>query len=261
MLQKKLVLCAVALASSATCVSTVYAQNEMPTNVETYQPEQGMAPPPVRDWVAKPGLQFGLRTGVIEGTGVVYSGLNLRDASSAAIPIIADLGWRIIPQLYVGAYGQFAAVITKNNVNCPDGFDCAAQDWRFGIGADFHFLPSSRFDPYVGLSSGYEILHSSATGNVPIPTPLGSVNGFVSGHAIDRGWEFANLSVGFDYRAADFFGFGPFLSASIGEYNVRTGSQVVTVGGAQVQNTFLPNVSHGTHELFFAGIRGTFNPL
>lgn len=261
MLQKKLGFCAVALASSATCVSTVYAQNEMPTNVQTNQPEQGMAPPPVRDWVARPGLQFGLRSGVIEGTGVVYSGLSLRDASSAAIPIIADLGWRIIPQLYVGVYGQFAPVITKNTPSCPQGFDCAAQDWRFGVQVDYHFLPKSRFDPYVGLGSGYEILHSSSTGTVPVPTPAGSVNGFASGHAIDRGWEFANLSLGFDYRVADSFGFGPFLSASFAEYNVRTGNSMVTVGGAQVLNNFLPPVDHGLHELFFAGIRGTFNPL
>ncbi|MEO6418388.1 MAG: hypothetical protein ABIP39_03230, partial [Polyangiaceae bacterium] len=184
-----------------------------------------------------------------------------RDGSSGAIPIIADLGWRIIPQLYIGAYGQFAPVLTKNNVNCPDGFDCAAQSWRFGVQVDYHFIPRSRFDPYVGLGSGYEILHSSATGNVPVPTPGGAVSGFASAHSIDRGWEFANLSVGFDYRATDFFGFGPFVSASVGEYNVRTGGTMVTVGGAQVSNTFLPPVDHALHELFFAGVRGTFNPL
>jgi opacity protein-like surface antigen len=261
MLRKKFVLCAVALASSATCVSTVYAQNEMPTNVATNQPEQAMGPPPVRDWMASPGLQFGLRSGVIEGTGVVYSGLSLRSASSAAIPIIADLGARIIPQLYLGVYGQFAPVITKNTPQCPDGFDCAAQNWRFGIQADYHFIPTSRFDPYVGIGSGYEILHSSSVGTAPIPTPAGVVQGNVNGHAVDRGWEFAAVTVGFDYRAANFFGFGPFFTATLAEYNVRTGATQVSVGGAEVSSSFLAPVSHGIHELFFLGLRGTFNPL
>jgi hypothetical protein len=212
-------------------------------------------------FAARRGPQLGLRVGYAAGTGIVYSGLNVHDASSGALPVTVDLGWRFLPQLYAGVYGSFAPVFTKGNpVSCPAGFDCNAQDWRFGLQVDYHFLPRSRLDPYVGLGGGYEVLHTNANGPVVVPTPLGNAPGNASAGIIDRGWEFAALTLGFDARINDVVGVGPYISGSLGEYGVHTGTQSVTVAGMQVQNGPSPDVNHGLHELFTAGLKGTFNP-
>jgi hypothetical protein len=152
-------------------------------------------------FAARRGPQLGLRVGYASGTGIVYSGLNVHDASDGALPVTVDLGWRFLPQLYAGVYGSFAPVFTKGNpLSCPAGFDCNAQDWRFGVQVDYHFLPRTRLDPYVGLGGGYEILHTNANGPVVVPTPLGNAPGNASAGIIDRGWEFAALTLGFDAR-------------------------------------------------------------
>jgi hypothetical protein len=210
---------------------------------------------------ARLGPQLGIRAGYSAGTGIVYSGLDVSDASNGAIPVTVDLGWRFRPWIYAGLYGSFAHVFTKNNpVSCPGNFDCNSQDWRFGAEVDFHYLPHSALDPYVGLGSGYEILHTNVNGQVPVPTLAGPMTGFASAGIIDRGWEFLNLTLGFDARIADWVGVGPYVSASLNQYNVHTGTQSVTVAGMQVQNVPSPDVQHGLHELFTAGVRGTFNP-
>lgn len=214
------------------------------------------------DYMARTGPQMGVRVGYALGTGIVYSGLSLRDSSSGALPVTIDLGWRFLPQLYAGLYGSFAPVFLKNNpISCPDGFDCNAQNWRFGVQFDYHFVPRSRLDPYIGLGGGYEVLHTNVHGTTPVPLPTGgAAPGNVSAGITDRGWEFANLTLGFDARINSVVGIGPYVSGSLSEYNVHSGNQSVTVSGTQVSNAAVSPVDHGLHELFFAGLRGTFNP-
>jgi hypothetical protein len=210
---------------------------------------------------ARLGPQLGARVAYAAGFGVVYSGLDVWDASHGALPIIVDLGWRVVPALYVGAYGQYAPVFTRSNpVSCPTGFDCSANDWRFGVQADLHFVPQSRLDPYVALGTGWEILDSHMSGTAAVPTPLGgSVPGNVHTDATNSGWEFVNLSLGFDARIDSMVGVGPFVTGSLGQYGTHNGTQTIAVGGTTVQNG-LPPLSSGLHELVFAGVRGTFNP-
>lgn len=235
------------------------------------QDETYNAPPPAPEspytitgsssYRARLGPQLGARVAYAAGTGVVYSGLNVSDASSGALPIIVDLGWRFLPALYVGAYGQWGHVFTKNNdISCPTGFDCAAQDWRFGVEGDLHFLPRSRLDPYFGVGTGYEILSTSIHGTAPVPTAAGAVQGNVATNVTDSGYEFFNLSLGFDVRIDSVVGLGPFISGSLGRYALHDGTQTVTVGPATVQSGSVAPVDHAMHELYFAGLRGTFNP-
>ncbi|MCL2450019.1 MAG: hypothetical protein FWD17_13815 [Polyangiaceae bacterium] len=224
-----------------------------------------LEPPPGRhDATARIGPQIGVRVGYGLGSGSVYRGLPLHTASDGAVPIIVDLGWRFIPELYAGLYGQFGPVVTRNNpASCPGDASCSSQDWRFGIEVDYHFLPRTRLDPYVGLGSGYEILHTHVTANTLVPMDAGPVPARTTVGLIDRGWEFAALTLGMDARACSSFGIGPFVSASIGEYNVHTGNMSTSVltpaGPVLVQSTPVPGVSHGTHELYIFGVRGTFN--
>jgi hypothetical protein len=247
-------------ATSLTLASPAWAQEEYappPTN----PPAAEQVPPP-SSAMANRGLQFGARIGYAYGSGIVYSGFSLPDGSSGAMPLIGDLGWRFLPQLYVGLYGQYAPVFTKTNaVECFDGFNCATQDYRFGIQVDYHPVPRSRFDPYVGLGGGYEILHTRVSGPTVVPTPGGFVPAHVDVSAIDRGWEYFSVIVGFDGRIDPAVGLGLFASFSLSEYNVHTGTQTVSVGGTTVSSGPIPDRNHGMHEIYIAGVRGTFNPM
>jgi hypothetical protein len=228
-------------------------------------------PPPVAEspytisggttYRARLGPQVGLRVAYGGGTGVVYEGLEVSNASVGALPMTLDLGWRFLPMLYVGLYGQFAPVFTReNSVSCPAGFDCWAHDWRFGAEADFHFLPHSRLDPYVGLGTGYEILENNVHGTAPVPTPAGPVPGNVSVNTTDTGYEFLNVTLGFDWRIDSVVGVGPFITGTLGRYATHEGTQTTVVDGMVVQTGEVPSVSHGMHELAQVGVRGTFNP-
>ncbi len=209
--------------------------------------------PAYSEWQAKRGLQLGARAAYSVGTGVVYSSFDVNDGSHGAVPIIVDLGARILPEFYIGLYGQYAFVIPKTNaVSCPQGFDCTVRDWRFGIEADYHFLPRSRFDPYIGGTFGYEILHNHVTGTVPVPTPGGTVPGSVDASVTDRGWEFAGITLGSDFRIDRHAALGVFFLATLGQYNVRSAETKVAVGPTTIAQP-TPDVSHGAHELFMLG--------
>jgi outer membrane protein W len=86
--------------------------------------------------------------------------------------------------------------VARALISCTESASCQSHDWSFGLQADYHFAPDLKFDPYVGLGSGYEILHT----HVEVPTTLPPAAGSLSG------------------------------------------------------------TSHGVHELYVVGVRGTFNP-
>jgi hypothetical protein len=256
---------AVALSASAVLIAgTARAQEatlETPPMLNPPPPDIPTPSMSARSHMANTGLQLGVRTGYGGGTGIVYHGLSVKDASSGTVPIQIDLGVRALPQLYAGIYGSWGEIFTKNNpVECPGTLDCKTQQWRFGVQFDFHWLPTSRLDPYIGLGGGYEILHTHIAGGIPIPTVLGTIQGTTDTSIIDRGWEFATLTFGFDARLSRGAGIGPFASASLAEYGVHSGTETVSVAGRQVASMPPAPVSHGLHELYFVGVRATFNP-
>jgi hypothetical protein len=261
---------AVALSASALLFGATARAQDTAQDAAIQVPPMFNPPPPdlgppstsgTRSHMANRGLQVGVRTGYGGGAGVVYSGLTVHEASSGGIPVIVDLGARILPELYAGIYGGWASIFTKNNaVSCPDDLDCKTQQWRFGVQFDFHYIPTSKLDPYIGLGGGYEILHTHITGAIPIPTALGTIPGTTDTTITDRGWEFANLTAGFDARFNRAVALGPFISGSISEYGVHSGTETASIMGTQVVARPVPTVSHGLHELLFVGVRATFNP-
>lgn len=98
------------------------------------------------------------------------------------------------------------------------------------------------------------------SGPAPVPGPSGEVTGQARVSTVDRGWEFLSVTLGFDARLNPAVGVGPFISASLNEFGLRSGTQVVSVGSAQGSNLPTPEVTHGLHELYRARLRGTFNP-
>jgi hypothetical protein len=222
------------------------------------------------DFSANLGLQVGLRVAYTDGLGVVDQGVNLSDASSGALPILIDVGWRFLPELYVGLYGQYAPVFLKTyEVTCPSGLSCSAQDWRFGVEADYHFPAVLRpeLDPYVGLGAGYEILQSSFHGPHTFLVGTMLVPGVIDASFTDRGWEYASLTLGLDWRFGHMLGAGLFLTGSVGQFDTQTGTFVITTSsGPQNQPVAgIPACGPGqsslcnVHTLAAIGVRGSFN--
>ena len=207
-----------------------------------------------------PHVQLGARFGYGVGAGSVYEGFSVSKGSYGFVPVIIDLGARITPHLYIGAYGGYGRVIPRtNSVSCPEGFGCGVDQYRFGVQVDWHFAPSTWWDPYIGLNSGYEILDSTVTGGRPVPTPAGTTTGDVNATVTERGWEYLGVILGSEIRSSRLFGLGPFFSGSVGSYSSRSGSTRVSVQGNTVSETSPAAVNQATHALFMLGLRGSFN--
>ncbi|MGZ3417151.1 MAG: hypothetical protein ACXVEE_04755 [Polyangiales bacterium] len=225
--------------------------------------DQPETPPPSAEHRGVPsGLQVGARAGFGAGSGSVYNGLSVSDGSNGFVPFTADIGARVIPELYVGAYGSYSYVIPRTNpISCPEGLDCSVKDWRVGLEADWHIFPAHVLDPYVGLFGGYELLQNHVTGAVTVPVPgVGPVPGTANANTNDKGWE-AGVVFGSDIRLVRWLALGPYVSASLGRYVSRTGTTDISVGGNTVASTQAPDKDHAYHELYQLGIRGTMNSL
>lgn len=191
------------------------------------------------------GLQFGLRLGygIPMGKTADADGADLSNSVSGQLPIWLDVGYRIIPNIYVGLYGQYGiAFINKdNNTECKaDGASCSASDFRFGVNAHYHFSPGQSVDPWVGLGIGYEIASTS----------FSSAAGDGSGST--KGFEFLNLQGGADFLATQGLGIGPFASFSLGQY----GSSSATIGGQEISGDIEKTAMH---EWLVIGVRGVYN--
>jgi outer membrane protein W len=209
------------------------------------------------------GLALGLRLGyslpmgkegevVLPGATASGSG-NLSDDFKGRIPIWIDAGYRINPQIYVGAFFQygFLSVNTDRNAACTQGIDCSTHDIQVGANLHYHILPDSSFDPWLGAGLGYEWVSLSAKGTVTVPG-LGSLSSDQS--LLVKGFQFLNLQAGGDFKATPDFGVGPFISFSMGQYSSysmtdNTTSQSVS---GDLQNK-------GMHEWLTFGVRGQFN--
>jgi hypothetical protein len=180
------------------------------------------------------GLELGARLGYGLPLGDAMKDNSLNDGVSGQVPIWIDVGYRINESIFVGAYAQYGFTFVKD---CPDGVDCSANDIRFGVQGQYHFMPGESFDVWAGLGIGYEML------NVKMEA------GGVEAKSNYKGFEFANLQVGGDFEVADGIGVGPFLSFSLGQYSKAKIDAVGFDGSID---------DKGLHEWLVIGVRGSF---
>jgi outer membrane protein W len=120
---------------------------------------------------------------------------------SSKLPIWLDAGYRFSPKFLVGLYGQYA-IATLADDSCSDGADCSGSVIRFGLQVQYNAMPNAAVDPWFGLGIGYELAHGE-----------GSQTKWDL-----RGFEFANLQAGFDFKLSAALSLGPFVSYSFGRY-------------------------------------------
>jgi hypothetical protein len=156
------------------------------------------------------GFQLALRPGLAIPFGDGAKDVAMSDVLSPQIPLLIDIGGKVIPELFLGAYFGAAGGVTagtRKDLCEANGGGCAVGRLNFGIEVVGHMMPRSQVDPWVGYGFGYEILGVGE-----------STNGLIKGVGYG-GLEFGRLMAGVDFRLTRVFGVGPFADLAIGQYS------------------------------------------
>jgi hypothetical protein len=189
----------------------------------------------------KPGFDFGARLGYALPFGNTNGTEKLSDGFSGAIPIVLEAGYRLNPNITLGALFQygFAQVKDNNTTGCGGAVDCSGHIIRLGIEGIYNFNLDSVLTPWVGLGVGYEWMGISLS------------SGGQSGSLTAKGLEFLTLHVGGDYRMSSQLALGPFLSFSLAQYSSAT----LEAGGTSMS---MDLTDKKMHEWLQIGVRGKF---
>jgi hypothetical protein len=202
---------------------------------------------------ARVGFQMALRTGYSQPLGglrdrepneTATNSLAMSDFVSGQVPLIVDIGGKVIPELFVGGYlglgfggpaGLQADECSRLNAGC------VAVAFRLGIEAQYHIQPGDPVNPWLGYGIGLESLGVG-----------GTVNGQSQSISFG-GLEFAHFMGGVDFRLSRVVGLGPFLDFSMGEYTTNS----IRQGNAQAS---MDLTQTKMHEWLTLGIRVVFFP-
>lgn len=199
--------------------------------------------------LARKGFQMALRTGVSIPLGDVEKDSAMSDTLGPQVPLIVDIGGKIIPQLFLGAYlgiafggaaGKFGEACDKGNLSC------VAVGFRIGAQIQYHILPAAKLNPWIGYGIGYEA--------VGVGGSRDDRNKF---SAAVGGVEFAHLMAGLDFRLSKGFGIGPFADFAIGQYS-KVSSEVTVNGTTTKSDGDVKDTA--IHQWLTLGAKFTFFP-
>jgi outer membrane protein W len=169
----------------------------------------------------------------------------MSDGVSGQFPIWLDAGYMVSEDVMFGLYWQYAfgGVAGPLKTQCDQassaGISCSASDIRFGLQVQFHPVHDGNVDPWLGVGAGYEWL------------TVGLSGAGQDGSTTAKGWEFANVQAGVDFKAAHNLGIGPFVSFSLAQYDSTSNSGTVAQvsPGGDIANPAL-------HQWLTFGVRG-----
>lgn len=192
------------------------------------------------------GVEVGARLGYGIPFGKVHSQGNgdnkMSDFVSGQIPLQLDIGYRLDPQLFLGAYFQYGIAFPGADDCDQNGVSCSASDVRLGIQAQYHFNPITVDGGWIGAGLGYE------WGNLSMEALGAEMN------VQARGFEFLNLQGGYDFVVADKFRVGPFALLTIGQYGT---AKVETPVGSTTDDID----EKAIHSWLMLGVKGSFGAL
>src|SRR5262249_27170683 len=111
---------------------------------------------------ASTGFEFGARFGfgLPFGSSSGDSGDDFNKLFNNMIPLWFDVGYRVTPHVYVGAYLMygFGSLSTQlHDAGCgSSGISCDLHDTRFGGNVHYHPNLGGFVDPWIGAGFGYE---------------------------------------------------------------------------------------------------------
>jgi hypothetical protein len=175
---------------------------------------------------------------------------SLGDDTYGVIPLWLDVGYRLHPNLMLGAYLMYGVVLPKTasasdplGGGCPNGFDCSASGVRFGLQGQYSFAPDAAIKPWVGLAVGYEWIQSELSGEL-----FGAALDAATTHS---GPDLLQLQTGVDFSIDSSFALGPFAAASAMQY---TSCSLILSGDASSCELN----DGGWHGWLVLGARGAF---
>ena len=180
----------------------------------------------------KSAFEIGVATGYSQGGGKLGGNmLNLEDVSGPGAAVEVDVGYRIIPELTLGAYGTFAKYQHGDSIDSNTDVLGATA----GIQAAWHFRPDRSVDPWVSLGTGWKGLWlNPSSGKV---TSL-------------QGLELARLQLGADYRITKDIAISPVIGGSLSLFISQ--DSAMTTDLTEIQDKKV-NVTG------FAGLSGRFD--
>jgi hypothetical protein len=209
-----------------------------------------MPPPPVAQEVApapavldSPGVDFAARLGYAVPLGNSTGGTHLSMGTGGAEALVLEVGYRVNGRFTIGGLFQYAVAQMKGGLlaGCGYGTDCSGRVLRVGIEAIYNFNLDTTLTPWVGLGTGYEWFPVTASAN-------GS-----SGSSTVRGFEFATVHAGGDFRVSPQLTLGPFVSFSLAEY-----ASYEQYFPPDFPGGYMPINDKSMHEWLQLGIRARF---
>ena len=187
------------------------------------------------------GVATGAGVQTIAGQTAQTSAQDLANLFSGRLPFAFDLAFRA-PNVFVGLFASYAILFPSSNQGTcgTGGSGCSGHEFQFGGNVHCHFAPREGVDPWVGLGIGYEWVTLSVTQGTNVDLAL-------------EGIQFVNAQLAVDFKDSNrSFGFGPFLMASVGQYDSLSAS-----GGAQNISVDIANKT--LHEWITFGLRGAYD--
>jgi hypothetical protein len=170
---------------------------------------------------AHTGFQVAARAGVAVPLGDAAKDAPLSDGLGAQFAAIIDIGAKVIPQLFIGAYlgANVGAVGSEISKQCDAAqASCLAFTYRIGAQLQYHIIPDGKVDPWIGYGIGYEVSRVQGDANgTTVSTTL-------------SGPEYGHVLAGVDFRLTKIFGIGPFVDFSFGKFTNLTRDPEPTPG-------------------------------
>lgn len=199
--------------------------------------------------IVETGPQAGFRTGFAKGFGKFTADSNeeINDNSRGMIPFWLDVGYRVHPNVYLGAYASFGMLLLRKGGICEgEETKCSGQNYRIGGNIVYHVMPDGDFDPWFGLGAGYE-WYRNAVRYAESGVPSRSVT--------FRGPEWVNIQIGLDIKDGRQGGVGPFAALAIGQYSNNSIEGTAFGNAESISETI---TATEMHQWLFVGIQGSY---
>jgi hypothetical protein len=142
-------------------------------------------------------LEIGVATGYTQGGGKLGGTMgSLEDIAGPGGAVELDLGYRVIPELTLGAYGTFSTNQHGDSIDSNTNVLGASA----GIQAVAHLRPDQSIDPWISLGTGWRGLW------------LNPQEGKVTSL---QGLDLARLQLGVDYRLSPNVSIAPVIGGAL----------------------------------------------
>lgn len=192
------------------------------------------------------GFELGAHAGYALPLGEIAGAEDLADTVQGQFPVGLGLGYRVVPELFLGAYVEYGPGLPGKLLGeaCrEEDASCSVDLFSIGLQAQYHVAPGSGFDLWFGLGAGYESL------DVEFDFGAGRVVRTFSGLPQWR-MQFG-IDFGHDWHVA----YGPFVGLSLDTY---ADFEDVASNGRGSSRESQDVERRALHQWLSFGFRGTF---